>query len=232
MSENAVISIREYKHFAQKQRQQGNLTTAGAYYVSTAHGNLMRFRRQPSWIDDKPIEDTIDDDKSLLSSSWFRWPTALGRGIKYMTAGGLCFRLANAMDRCQACCTQGTQFLQDVLDHEGTDIESTRVGLYHEMIGDLRLVGQLGDHKASYDAAYERYRTAEHDLGWSMEDDFDDMMLYVLELADSVDYGISEDTWEQIYRLSLEERIQFKREEYPHIIERVIEDGNWDSDIF
>lgn len=231
MSENAVLLTSEYEDFARDQRQSGNLTIAGVYYVATAHGNFMRFRRQPSTIDDESMKDIIDE-KEPLNSSRFRWSTGLGRAITAMIAGGLCFRLADAMDRCQSCCRQGTLFLQDVLTHEGTHMASPQIGLYHEMIGDLRLVGQLGDHEASYDAAYERYRNAEHDLGWSMEDDFDDMMQYVLELADSAEYGISEDTWEQIYRLSLEERIQFKREEYPHIIDRVIENDNWDSDVF
>lgn len=78
----------------------------------------------------------------------------------------------------------------------------------------------------------DRYHTVECDEHWQQQADFDDLMLYVLELADSVDYGISDDTREQIYRLSLEERIQFKREHLPDIIEQVIEDGNWESDIF
>lgn len=109
---------------------------------------------------------------------------------------------------------------------------TTRIGLYHEVIGDLRLIGELGDHQTAYKAAHDRYRGAGHDLGWSMEDDFDDMMRYVLKLANSVDYGISDDTREQIFRFSLEERIQFKRDHLPTIIEQVIEDGNWESDIF
>jgi hypothetical protein len=231
MSENAVLVTSEYEDFARDQRQKGNVTIAGVYYVATAHGNFMRFRRQPSTIDDESMEDLIDEKESLTSSR-FRWSTGLGRAITAMIAGGLCFRLADTMDRCQANCTQGTLFLQDVLDHEGNYIASPRIGLYHEMIGDLRLVGELGDYDEAYNTAHKRYRNAEHDLGWSMEDDFDDLMFIVRELANSVEYEISEDTWEQIYRLSLEERIRFKREEYPHIIDRVIEDGNWDSDIF
>lgn len=231
MSEGIVSLMSEYKDFAREQRQQGNLTVAGAYYVSTAHGYLMRFRRKPSWGNDDSMEDHIGEEEPL-SSSWFRRSTGLGPGMRYMIAGGLCFRLGDAMERCRSCCRQGILFLQDVLDHEDTHMASPQIGIYHEMIGDLRLIGELGDHESSYESARERYRTSEHDLGWSMEDDFDDMMHYVLELADSVDYGISEDTWEQIYRLSLEERIRFKREEFPQIIEHVIEDGNWESDVF
>ena len=153
-------------------------------------------------------------------------------GIRYMIAGGLCFRLADEMERSQACCKQGTLFVQDVLDHESSGMESPTIGLYHEMIGDLRLVGLLDNHETSYDAARERYRNAESDLGWSMEDDFDYLMLTVLQLADSVDYNISTETREQVYRTSLEERIRFKRDHYPQIIERVVEAGNWDSEIF
>lgn len=232
MPENPVHIVGEYKHFAQEQRRSGNLAVAGAYYIATAHGNLMRFRRQPSTIDDESIEDIIDEEQSPLDSPWFRWPTGLGKGMRYMIAGGLCFRLADKMDRCRACCTQGMALLQYVLNHEGAGIASPRIGLYHEMVGDLKLVGELGDHEASYDAARERYRNAESDLGWSMEDDFDDLMYIVLELAESVDYGISADTREQIYRTSLEERIRFKRNHYPQIIERVVEAGNWDSEVF
>jgi hypothetical protein len=230
MFDEAVHVIGEYEHFAREHRQSGNLTTAGLYYVATAHGNFMRFRRLPSTTNDNSTEDTADN--GTPGSPRLRWPTALGISVVYMTAGGLCFRLADAMDRSHTCCTQGTLFLQDILDHESADIASPQIGLYHEMIGDLRLVGGLGDHDAAYERAHERYRTADSDLGWSMEDDFDDVMQFVLELADSVDYGISEETWEQIYRLSLEERITFKRDNYPTIINRVLEDGNWDSDIF
>lgn len=231
MSKNTIELIVEYERFAQEQRQEGNLPLAGAYYIAAAHGHFMRFRRQPSSIDDKSLKEIMEKEDPLTSPR-FHWPTGIGGGIRYLIAGGLCFRLVNERDRCQTCCKQGILFLQDILDHESADMELPTIGLYHEMIGDLRLVGLLGEYEASYDAAYKRYRDADSDLGWSMEDDFDDLMLTVLQLAESVEYEISTETREQVYRTSLEERIRFKRNHYPQIIERVVEAGNWDSEVF
>lgn len=221
----------KYQEYARKCRQDEDFITAGSYYVASAHRYLLNFRRDPDRFDDERFDEATEGTDTLSPKIFRDW-RALGPAIRALIAGTLSYKLAGKMDRCRANCRHGIMFLQDIVEHESDDMEEPREGVYYEMIGDLTLIGELGDHEPYYMAAHDRYRGAEHDLGWSLEDDFYDLMLYVLELADSVDYGISDDTREQIYRLSLEARIEFKRDHLPAIIERVVDDGNWESDIF
>ena len=71
----------------------------------------------------------------------------------------------------------------------------------------------------------------ENDLGWSMEGGFEDAIQIPLELADSIGMGVNDDRRNELMYLSLEERIEFKRESYPEIIDTVVDAGNWESEL-
>ncbi|WP_255191828.1 hypothetical protein [Natronobeatus ordinarius] len=104
------------------------------------------------------------------------------------------------------------------------------VGFCHELRGDFRLVGDLGGHEDEYAIAAEQYETVENDLGWSSEPYIEDAIIVPVELADSVGFTLGEDERNRIMYLSLEDRIEYKRNQFPEIIDRVIENGNWDSE--
>ncbi|GGK85049.1 hypothetical protein [Haloarcula sebkhae] len=64
-----------------------------------------------------------------------------------------------------------------------------------------------------------------------MEDGFDDFSLIAIELADSAGLAPKDDDRQRIRRTSLDARIKFKQEQYPEIIDAIIDSGNWQSDI-
>lgn len=207
---------------AQEQRNKGAFDDAGRYYTAAAHGWFMRFRSLP---------EDLPDSYSVPASS----PKYLGRGVQDILASALCFRLADAPDRCQNRCEQGLLFVNDLLDHQELVQESDeqpRIGLLHEMVGDLRLFGDLEGHDDAYRTAQEYYEGVSSQRGWQSEPEFDSQIRTLVELAKSADYGLEKGTERKILHESLTARIEYKREHYPTIIQEVLTDGTWHSDGF
>lgn len=211
-------AIRDYREYAQSKRQSSDLETAGAYYVAAARGSLMKFRRLPSDLTDASADSPPPK------------PYDFGYAMSDLLLGALCFRLAGVLTRCRYHCEQGEVIVSDVLE-EPVFTTDAQVGLCHELQGDFRLVADLGNHDEEYALAADRYEKVENDLGWSMESEFEDAIQIPLELAESVGRGVSSERRNELMYLSLEERIAYKREAYPEIIDVVIETGNWESDV-
>jgi hypothetical protein len=113
-----------------------------------------------------------------------------------------------------------------------------RSGLAHELIGDFRLYGDLGDHEEQYGIARQEYETvrAEYpaetpEIVWQAEPEFAPTMSILIELARSTNYGLNEETATQIRDRSLVDRIEYKRDHYEAITDEVLADGNWESDV-
>lgn len=213
MHEALIQLQRRYVKHARDCRRAGHLERAGAYYVARAMGDQMRLRPRP--------EQTATTD-SLAAD-----PTAFGYAVKYLFAGGLCYRLADVPEQCRRYAQQGENVAAGLLYENAFD--GARKGLLHEVQGDFRVLGNLGNYEFAYNRAAEQYSEAGNDLGWQMEDDFDAASQLVVELAQSADYGLNEATKEKITRHSLTARIDYKREEFANILDAVIMDGNWTS---
>lgn len=215
----ALINVTNwYVQFARTQRQNQNFTIAGNYYVAVGHGHLMGFRRLP--------ENITDEDASPPSVSMAQF----GYGMKYMLAGVLCYRLGDLPHRSRNLCNRASLLLSDIREEEYT--ARPKIGLCYEIEADFMTVANMSGSEAAYENAVHYYEDTDSDLGWQMEDAFDDFTLLVEELADSVGYEIDDEARERFRRLSLRDRIEYKREHFPDIIDRVIEVGNWESDLF
>ncbi|MXR52517.1 hypothetical protein GRX03_12980 [Halovenus sp. WSH3] len=210
----SVRAIRQYLTHARECRRADRLERAGAYYVAAAMGNQMRLRPSPE-------NTSIDEPVGV-------WPTAFGYAVENLFAGALCYRLADAPTQCRRYARRGHDLATELF--EAGVFEGAREGLLHEVRGDFRVLGGLDEPDPAYERAAEHYREAETDLGWQMEDDFDAVSRYVVELAHSAEYGLDETTREKITRRSLAARIQYKRAELPGILDAVIADGNWESE--
>lgn len=207
--------------WAKKKRQEGDLVTAGNYYSTAAYGWLLKLRHLP--------EDIPGEEHGTLLS-----PKQLGSAIRVLLASSLSYRLAGEIDRCRNRAKLGLLIVDDVLDYEELfqDTEDNpRYGLGHEMKGDLKLVADLDSFESEYEIAARSYREADSQFGWQSEPEFDWIIQPLLEFADSVGHNIDETTREQISVFSLSERIQYKIEHYEDIIDAVIEDGNWESNV-
>lgn len=213
LAKSFITVRRQYLEAAQTAREGGDLEAAGVYYVATARGHLMQSRQLP--------DETDAEDGLSVGYSWF------GLGIARYLKGALCFRLADAQQRCRYHCQQGAAIAADAREEFYT--YPAEVGLSYEMVGDFRLVAGQNDYDDAYAAAAERYAPVENDLTWQMEDGFDDLSYLMLVLAASVGMAPDDELRDAIARTSLDERIAYKREQYPEVIDAVVEAGNWKS---
>ncbi|WP_436925270.1 hypothetical protein [Halosimplex amylolyticum] len=210
--------LQGYNRYARELRENGQLAPAGEYYVAGARGRLMR-----SW----PLPDGASENvqpSPTYSISQFTY------GMRELLLGSLCFRLAGSSDRCRNHSEQGCLIVSDLI--RGKELEAEpELGLCHEILGDLRVVGEIENADEAYETAAEFYSGTDSHLGWQMEDGFDDFSLLVTDLADSAGYTISTETREEVTRTSLDARIRFKRNHFAKIIDTVLAAGNWESKV-
>jgi hypothetical protein len=213
--------VHRCEELAQEFREEEHLEDAGNYYTAAGYGRLCQ-----NW----PIPEDVGSMDLPDGTS----PRSVGLGIQYLLAGALCYRLSDNLDRCENRCEQGTLFIKDILESDPIWQEKNsmaRCGLGYEMIGDLRLYGDLGGYGDAYETAEDYYLRATPEQGWQGETEFTAIMSILIEFTNSVDFELSSEKEAQIRDLSLVERIQYKQENYHAIIESVISDGNWTSDV-
>lgn len=205
---------REYREKAARLRAAGQIREAANYYVSSAFGYLMKFRH-------------LDGGDHRLS------PTKFGYFTSVLLLGALCHRISGNPERARHYSSVGIEVVADIRDNEtmyDTDVEAP-TGLCQEFIGDFRLVGQLDCWKDAYRTAADHYSTVDNHRQWAAEPEFEQPMITLIELAEGVDYDLTDDTKGRIRYTSLEARIRFKHDHYEEIIQRVVDEGNWESDI-
>jgi len=206
----------KYVMYAHNQRSNMDYERAGTYYTAASHGWLMRYRSLPE-VDNVTQPDNV--------------PENLGRAIQDRLAGAVCFRLAEQSDRAKSICQQGIAVVEDADEYDEFPAEGSganpRKGLFHEMIGDLRLVGNMGDYDAAYLTAAEYYNEAESPRGWQAEPEFDSLIQLLIDLAAASGRTIDDAKRRQIQHASLRERVQYKRAEYPNIVSDLISSGEW-----
>lgn len=205
-----MTKIEHGKH-ARKLREQGDLEAAGEFYVASGFGYLMQFRRTEG--------DSIS-------------PQQIGGATQMLMLGALCFRCAGAHIRAKRYCSIASEIVADlrtVVRSMRQPTADPRLGLCHEFQGDFQTLGEFGDPADAYDRAQDRYEKVEQPRRWSDEPEFGEPLLVLFDLADSVGFDTTVDERAAI-KTSLVDRIEFKREHFGRIVDRVIEDGNWESE--
>ena len=146
---------KEYREIARSHRTAGRLTEAAGYYTTAGFSESSRIWRPP---EDRPSTAT----HAIL-------PKSVGKSVKYLLASALCYRLADEMARCRNRCEHGVLMIRDLKDNEPGWFEgmglneksNARSGLAHELIGDFRLYGDLGDREEQYGIARQSTRQYE-----------------------------------------------------------------------
>lgn len=149
--------------------------------------------------------------------------TKVGRGLCSLLSSAVCYRRAGVEDRCRNRCHQGILVCEDIEDHVAA--YAPQKGLMNEYIGDYRLIGDLGNHEAAYENARTIYEETDNHIGWQAEPEFELNMTFFLELAKSADVDIDRTTKASIKAESLVDRIEFKRDRFPAILETVVTDS-------
>lgn len=204
--------------YADERRGDELWITAGDYYCAAACGYLSGFR----------AISEVDSEKQELRG--YRSPKELGSWARSLVRAIVCYRIGDQPGRGMGLGENGCRIAEDLLEHE-TDFEGSwarpHVGLCHEVMGDLRLAGDLGGSRESYAEARAVYGDVENHLGWQAEPEFELLILTMLEFGGSVGYTIDEDTKDTIKNESLVARIEYKQAHYGDIIDRVLEAGGW-----
>lgn len=202
---------RDHASNARTLRREGDLRSAGEYYVASGFGHLMTFRQ-------------IERDTTS--------PKEIGGATQMLLLGALCFRCTGNATRAERYCSIGIDVVEDlrtVVRSMQQPTADARIGLCYELQGDFGTLGEFTDHAAAYELAQERYEEVKEQRRWSDELEFGKPLLVLFDLADSVGFDIPEDEKAAI-QTSLVDRIEFKRDHFGEIVDRVIEDGNWESE--
>ena len=207
---------KSYSDFARGLREDGQLSAAGSYYSSSAFGYLMKFRS----IERK------QNKKEIL-------PTKLGYFSRNILLGALCHRITGNDSRTELLCRQGVLAIKEVLDHEPLFQKPEReapIGLCHEMIADFRVTGKLDSPNQSYFESKKYYKEVGNQRRWSVEPEFEVHLNTLVKLTNAINHELPSEKESQM-RNSLVDRIEYKEENFEKIIKKVVEVGNWDSDL-
>lgn len=204
-----------YGDFANRLRTEEKLETAGAYYTSAAYEGIRDFRWSPDFL--------IEQSMEYPNVSSFGW------GLRELLLATLCYRLDGNEGRARNRAQQGVIIVEDVQQYEELFQNDPRQGWCHEVIGDFRLVAGLAGYDESYKKGAALYQGIENPIGWQSESEFEFFMQPLVMFANSVDYGLDDETESAIRRRSLTDRIAYKRDHYPKIVEQVVRAGNWDE---
>lgn len=217
MPEFATV-LGEYVDHARDLLLAGQLTDAASYYTAAAYGNLMRFQRSPTFVEEHGSDGTT-----------YPVPGQVGKGVRELLLAALCYRIADAPGRAANRSRQGILVVEDLREHDPIFERTTHQGWCYEAIGDLRLFGDLDDHDEAYCEAERRYEGTDNPIQWLAETEFEVLIQPVIRLAESVGRDIPDKTVEDVRRRSLTDRIEYKRTHYPDIVAAVVEAGNWDA---
>jgi len=190
---------------AEELREQGEFSKAGHHYTAAAYLRLGKGKYAADCLNNNMVDVSI--------------------GFRNLFAAALCYRLADQLERSQIRCQQGISLAEEMREYV-FDYEMQK-GVMYEYIGDFRLIGNLDNWKEAYTKAAHYYDGCENIIGWTAECEFDQNITFALGLARSVDYGIGRREKEQLKYESLRMRIDFKKNDYPEIIDNLISSGRW-----
>lgn len=170
-----------------------------------------------------------------LAESEFQTMRHISSAIYWLLCAGLCYRMADQMDRCHNRSRQGVLIAQDLRDGafqddalRGLRDETDALeGLSYEYIGDFRILGSLGNHEKAYDRAAACYDRVDDHLAWNSELEFTEPLLFVTNLVEYLGYPVDSELVDAAESTSLHARLEFKQATLPDVLEQVCDAGHW-----
>lgn len=163
--------------------------------------------------------------KSLPDSPFF------GAGLVNLQRAALCYALAGRTDCRTNRCRQGVLIAEDMVDRVfDTDpdywVDRARRGIWYEHIGDFRVIGEFGSPDEAYDRAIDVYRAGGNPDTFYAEQEQYPVMEHFIDVASAVG-GDSEPIDTSRNDLTFVDWVERKREEYPTLVDQLIEYGEW-----
>jgi len=157
---------------------------------------------------------------NLLEESELEKPHPIGDALNYLLTATLCYRLSNS-EKANLRAKEGILVAEEAKDHIFE--EEPRKGLCFEFIGDFELVGDLKNPKESYENAEKIYDQLDESMkiSWLSEPEFGANYMFACRVSKS----LGEELDPEIESSSTKKRIKFKKEKFPELIEKIIEEN-------
>lgn len=201
---------RRYDEQAVEERREGALTDAAAFYTCAGYRHFGAVRRLP------PITGGLERDSD-----------AIARGVESMLAGALCHRIAGDTSRTHDLAAITLRIVENFFDNESCYDDAAFDGLYAETAGDFAVVAGRDGAEAKYAEAITAYEQVQNHIGWSGEPVFGTRLDLLKELLDATGTDLSEETHRAVGYESLTRRAEFKRDQFPVLVEQVVDAGGW-----
>lgn len=197
----------EWAERADQYREEGDLATAGDNYTTSGYAHLSeglptRYCSHVSW--------------------------ALYR----LLVAGVCFRMAEEVERCQNRCKQGVLIAEDTgkrvkeLDSASNAYDQARRGAWQEFIGDFRLVGDIDGANEAYDLAKDWYEHAGDPSSGLSEQEH--MRLHDFFRNVALSRGHDAEEWEHVETsASLTTWVDYKTKHLPGYLTELYEEDEW-----
>lgn len=158
----------------------------------------------------------------------------VGVGLEYLTAAALSYRVAGRESRASRRAVEGVAVARDLetaLEHPG------QRACLREFVADFRVVGDVGDADAAYEAAVEAYEAAgdavDDPRSWGTRPLFEAAAAGIKQVARGLADGEIAVTWEDLHGSDpaqpgafLAARPRYKRRRLPSLVERAVEAGH------
>lgn len=158
----------------------------------------------------------------------------VGEGIRFLAAAVVAYRVAGLDERATHRSVEGVAVARDLertLDHP------IQQACLAEFVADFRLLGDVGDAAAAYTDAAEAYEAAGDSIDaprqWATTPLFEAAAATLKQVARGTANGEIAVTWEDIHGSDpsepgafLAQRPQFKRQRFPSLLARAIDDGH------
>jgi hypothetical protein len=210
------LDPQHHQKYAESCRKEGQLQTAGNYYANAAFGWFMKFRHIPN--ENKDLNGECSNNIK---------PAYIGYSISDLIFSSLCYRINKMSYECRNRCMLGILLVDNIRVNEKIFNEDAELGFCNEVIGDLKLVGDIEGSAKSYQEAESYYEQVSNPISWQAEPEFEAAIIPHIDLSISVGYGFGESDRESIMYKSLLSRISYKKNHFRDIIKKVIEAGNW-----
>ena len=158
----------------------------------------------------------------------------VGRGLEFLTAATLAYRVGDRETRASRRAVEGVAVARDL--ETALERPAQRACL-REFVADFRVAGDVGDATAAYDDAVAAYETAaeavEDPRDWGTRPLFEAAAAGLKQVARGLENGEIAVTWEDLHGSDparpgdfLAARARFKRARFPSLVERAVADGH------
>jgi len=188
------------RQLAEEVRSNQDFTQAAGLFTSLSHHYFGDSKIRIKPLDENQVEATL--------------------GLRNLMSAVTCYRLGQEKTRARNLAEQGILVAEDIREHVAT-FDAQRA-LMKEYIGDLRVIADLNRAEDAYRIAHAEYTDIDNPIHWQAEPAFQVLMTEFLSMAKAAGHDIPRMEKPNVKAESLANRIAYKREHFPEIVESLL----------